>query len=106
MDSRDIDCSIDWPKAFTRRFMMMIEYRIVAPPIARFTLNGNGAISSAPKREILMRVHYRSFTEQYLDSTGIFKEAVIGILAAVGKQERVRISERTIAELERARAQG
>ena len=42
----------------------------------------------------------------YLDSTGIFKEAVIGILAAVAKQERVRLSERTIAWLERARAQG
>jgi DNA invertase Pin-like site-specific DNA recombinase len=52
------------------------------------------------------RVNYRSFTEQYLDSTGIFKEAVIGILAAVAKQERVRLSERTLAGLERARAQG
>ena len=51
-------------------------------------------------------VNYRSFTEQYLDSTGIFKEAVIGILAAVAKQERVRLSERTIAGLERARAEG
>ena len=51
-------------------------------------------------------VNYRSFTEQYLDSTGIFKEAVIGILAAVAKQERVRLSERTVAGLERARAQG
>jgi DNA invertase Pin-like site-specific DNA recombinase len=51
-------------------------------------------------------VDYRSFTEQYLDSTGIFKEAVIGILAAVAKQERVRLSERTIAGLERARKQG
>src|ERR1035437_3201376 len=51
-------------------------------------------------------VNYRSFTEQYLDSTGIFKEAVIGILAAVAKQERVRLSERTIAGLERAKAQG
>jgi len=51
-------------------------------------------------------LNYRSFTEQYLDSTGIFKEAVIGILAAVAKQERVRLSERTIAGLERARAQG
>jgi DNA invertase Pin-like site-specific DNA recombinase len=51
-------------------------------------------------------VGYRSFTEQYLDSTGIFKEAVIGILAAVAKQERVRLSERTIAGLERAKAQG
>jgi DNA invertase Pin-like site-specific DNA recombinase len=51
-------------------------------------------------------VDYRSFTEQYLDSTGLFKEAVIGILAAVAKQERVRLSERTIAGLERARSQG
>src|SRR5580700_840009 len=51
-------------------------------------------------------VNYRSFTEQYLDSTGIFKEAVIGILAAVAKQERVRLSERTIAGLQRARARG
>ena len=51
-------------------------------------------------------VSYRSFTEQYLDSTGIFKEAVVGILAAVAKQERVRLSERTIAGLQRAKAQG
>ena len=51
-------------------------------------------------------VNYRSFTEQYLDSTGIFKEAVIGILASVAKQERVRLSERTVTGLERARAQG
>src|ERR1700759_1912996 len=51
-------------------------------------------------------VPWRSFTEQYLDSTGIFREAVIGILAAVAKQERVRLSERTIAGLQRAKAQG
>ncbi len=51
-------------------------------------------------------LNYRSFTEQYLDSTGIFKEAVIGILAAVAKQERVRLSERTIAGLQRAKAEG
>jgi DNA invertase Pin-like site-specific DNA recombinase len=51
-------------------------------------------------------VNYRSYTEQYLDSTGIFKEAVIGILAAVAKQERIRLSERTIAGLERARKAG
>jgi DNA invertase Pin-like site-specific DNA recombinase len=51
-------------------------------------------------------VAWRSFTEQYLDSTGIFKDAVIGILAAVAKQERVRLSERVHAGLERARAEG
>ena len=51
-------------------------------------------------------VGYRSYTEQYLDSCGMFREAVVGILAAVAKQERVRLSERTVAGLERARAQG
>jgi DNA invertase Pin-like site-specific DNA recombinase len=51
-------------------------------------------------------VGYRSFTEQYLDSCGMFRDAVISILAVVAKQERVRLSERTVAGLQRARAQG
>ena len=51
-------------------------------------------------------VAWRSFTEQYLDSTGIFREAVIGILAAIAKQERVRLGERTRAGLERVRCEG
>ncbi len=51
-------------------------------------------------------VGYRSFTEQYLDSCGLFKDAVISILATVAKQERVRLSERTIAGLQRAKLQG
>src|SRR5207237_7884824 len=51
-------------------------------------------------------VCWRSFTEQYLDSTGIFREAVIGILAAIAKQERVRMAERTRAGLERVKRAG
>ena len=51
-------------------------------------------------------VGYRSFTEQYLDSCGIFKDAVLSILATIAKQERIRLSERTIAGLEKARKQG
>src|SRR5579859_936432 len=51
-------------------------------------------------------VGYRSFTEQYLDSCGLFKDAVISILATIARQERIRLSERTIAGLERAKAQG
>src|SRR5215468_4014560 len=51
-------------------------------------------------------VGYRSFTEQYLDSCGIFKDAVLSILATIAKQERIRLSERTIAGLEKARRQG
>ena len=44
-------------------------------------------------------VQFRSFTEQYLDSCGIFREAVISILAVIAKQERIRLSERTRAGL-------
>lgn len=51
-------------------------------------------------------VGYRSFTEQYLDSCGMFRDAVISILATIAKQERIRLSERTIAGLERARLAG
>lgn len=51
-------------------------------------------------------VGYRSFTEQYLDSCGMFRDAVISILAVVAKQERVRLSERTLAGLATARSQG
>ena len=51
-------------------------------------------------------VGYRSFTEQYFDSCGIFKDAVIAIIATVAKQERLRISQRVKAELETARAKG
>jgi DNA invertase Pin-like site-specific DNA recombinase len=51
-------------------------------------------------------VGYRSFTEQYFDSCGAFRDAVIAIVATVAKQERVRISERTKAGLATARAKG
>jgi DNA invertase Pin-like site-specific DNA recombinase len=51
-------------------------------------------------------VGWRSYTEQYLDSTGIFREAVISILAVIAKQERVRLSERTKAGLAVARSKG
>ena len=51
-------------------------------------------------------VDYKSYSEQYLDSCGTFRDAVIGILAAIAKQERIRLSERVVAGLERARKRG
>jgi DNA invertase Pin-like site-specific DNA recombinase len=51
-------------------------------------------------------VEYRSHTEAFLDSTGPFKEAIIGILAAIAKQERARRSERATAAIVRLRRQG
>ena len=51
-------------------------------------------------------IGYRSYTEQYLDSCGMFKDAIIGILSTLAKQERTRISERVRAGLAVARAKG
>jgi DNA invertase Pin-like site-specific DNA recombinase len=51
-------------------------------------------------------VGFRSYSEQYLDSCGIFKHAVLSILACVAKQERILKSDRTKAGLARARREG
>ena len=51
-------------------------------------------------------VMYKSFSEQYIDSSGIFKDMIIALLATLAKQERIRISERVHAGLTRARQQG
>lgn len=52
------------------------------------------------------QVEWYSFTEEYLRSIGMFRDAILAILAAIAKQERIRSSERTIAGLTRARAEG
>jgi len=52
------------------------------------------------------KVLYKSFTEQYIDSSGIFKDVIIALLSTLAKQERVRISERVKAGLEKSRLQG
>jgi len=51
-------------------------------------------------------VMYKSYTEQYIDSSGIFKDVIIALLSTLAKQERIRISERVHAGLARARQQG
>jgi DNA invertase Pin-like site-specific DNA recombinase len=51
-------------------------------------------------------VNWRSYTEEYLDSCGIFRDAVLSILATIAKQERVRRSERASAAITRLRRQG
>jgi DNA invertase Pin-like site-specific DNA recombinase len=51
-------------------------------------------------------VEWFSYREEYLRSIGIFRDAVLAILACIARQERVRLSERVQAGLSRARAQG
>jgi DNA invertase Pin-like site-specific DNA recombinase len=51
-------------------------------------------------------VGWRSYQETYLDSCGPFKDVVISLMATLARQERLRISERTKAGLQRARRAG
>src|ERR1035437_2243173 len=51
-------------------------------------------------------VDWFSYREEYLRSMGPFRDAVLAILAAIAKQENIRLSERVHAGLSRARAQG
>jgi DNA invertase Pin-like site-specific DNA recombinase len=51
-------------------------------------------------------VAWRSYCEAFLDSTGLFRDGVVGILGCIAKMENIRRSERTRAGLIRARKQG
>lgn len=51
-------------------------------------------------------VKYRSYSEAYLDTLGPFGDAIVALLGAIAMQERQRLSERVLAGLQRAKAQG
>jgi DNA invertase Pin-like site-specific DNA recombinase len=51
-------------------------------------------------------VKWKSFTEQYIDSAGIFGEVIISLLAVLAKQESVRRSERASAAYQKLVSQG
>lgn len=52
------------------------------------------------------QVKWKSYTEPFLDSSGPMGDAIIAIFACIAKQERVRLSERVKAGLDRARSNG
>ena len=72
----------------------------------RLSREGVSATLNHLERLTAAGVNWRSFTEEYLDSTGLFRDAVIAILAVIAKQERVRRSERAVAAIAKLRRQG
>ena len=56
---------------------------------------------NAPKRRILPKAKVSGPVHD-----GVFRDAVLSILAMIAKQERIRLSERTVAGMERARKSG
>ncbi|MGI4762324.1 MAG: recombinase family protein [Janthinobacterium lividum] len=75
--------------AHQRRFDVVLFWSL-----DRFSREGVTETLNHLQRLTAAGVQFKSFTEQYLDSTGLFREAIIGFLAAIAKQERVRFSER------------
>ncbi len=52
------------------------------------------------------RVRWKSLTQEFLDSTGPFGDALVALLAALAQQERETIRARINAGLDRARKEG
>jgi DNA invertase Pin-like site-specific DNA recombinase len=72
----------------------------------RFSREGVAATLNHLERLTAAGVNWRSYTEEYLDSCGLFRDAVLSILATIAKQERVRRSERAPAAISKLRRQG
>jgi DNA invertase Pin-like site-specific DNA recombinase len=87
--------------AHQRKFDILIFWAL-----DRLTREGTRATLNYLQRLESKGVDYVSYQEQWLDSTGPFKDVMISMFATLAKQERARISERTIAGLKVARAKG
>jgi DNA invertase Pin-like site-specific DNA recombinase len=62
----------------------------------RLTREGTRATLNYLQRLESKGVGYVSYQEQWLDSTGPFKDVMISMFATLAKQERAQISERTM----------
>ena len=87
--------------AHTRKFDLVMFWSL-----DRFSREGVLETLNHLERLTAAGVNWRSFTEEYLDSCGLFRDAVLSILATIAKQERVRRSERATAAISKLRRQG
>jgi DNA invertase Pin-like site-specific DNA recombinase len=90
-----------WKEAEAHRFDCLLFWSL-----DRLTREGTLATLTYLRRLNDNGIAFKSYTEQYIDSLGVFSDAIIGILAAIAQQERIRLSERTKAGLARVRKQG
>ena len=84
--------------ALARKFDLLLFWSL-----DRLSREGVAATLNHLERLTGYGVGWRSHTEEYLDSTGLFKDAVIAILATIAKQERIRRGERAKAAIQRLR---
>jgi DNA invertase Pin-like site-specific DNA recombinase len=90
-----------WKDAAQHRFDCLLFWSL-----DRLTREGALATLTYLRRLSDSGIKYKSFTEQWIDSCGVFADAIVSIMATVAQQERIRISDRTKAGLQRVRAKG
>ena len=90
-----------WKDAERHRFDCLLFWSL-----DRLTREGTLATLNYLRRLKDLGIAFKSYSEQYIDSLGVFGDAIIGVLAAVAQQERIRLSDRTKAGLQRVKAQG
>jgi DNA invertase Pin-like site-specific DNA recombinase len=72
----------------------------------RFTREGTLATLKYLERLKGDGISWRSFTEPWIDSAGPFRDVIISLLASLAAQEKIRLSERIRAGLDRAKREG
>ncbi len=87
--------------ASKRKFDLLIVWSL-----DRFSREGAGATIKYLNELESYGIKFKSYSEQYIDTSGVFKEAIISILATLAKQEQIRLSERVKAGLNRVKASG
>jgi DNA invertase Pin-like site-specific DNA recombinase len=90
-----------WQDAERHRFDVLLFWSL-----DRFTREGTLPTLVYLQRLTANGIKYKSYTEQWIDSLGPWADAFIGFIATLNQMERVRISTRVKAGLDRARRQG
>ncbi|HEY1801044.1 MAG TPA: recombinase family protein [Terriglobales bacterium] len=95
--------------AFQRLFLDASQRRfdaVLVWSLDRFSRQGTLPTLTLLNQLAAYGVGFRSFTEPFLDSCGVFRDVVLSLLATLAKQEKIRIRERVCAGLRVARERG
>lgn len=90
-----------WEDAAKHRFDCLLFWSL-----DRLTREGAYATLTYLRRLKAHGINFKSHQEPYIDSLGIFGDAIISILGTMAEQQRIRISDATKAGLERVRKAG
>jgi DNA invertase Pin-like site-specific DNA recombinase len=88
-------------EAYQKKFDLVVFWRL-----DRFSREGALATLKYLKELKDHGVHYKSFTEPYLDSLGPFGDVIVSMLATIAAQDLIKISENTKAALAKKKAAG